>query len=267
MTALTLRLELRRSRMIALWLGVIAVAYSAIIGAMYPIILDNAAAIEDYMKIFPKALMAAFGMTGSLADPGVFFSTYIGTFLWPLIAAIAAIFLATRPVAADVERGWSDLALGTPLGRVRWLVASIAAQVLVLAALAAVTVAGVVVVGLVVGAAFDVGRFAAAAVILWLFASAVAGIASVVGAVTLSRGIAAGITAAILIAMYLANVVAQLQPDIAWLADVGFFKYLATTELVDAGTVPWASVAVFVVTAIVGWAASLAVFARRDLLA
>lgn len=56
--------------------------------------------------------MAAFGMTGSLADPGIFLRTYIGSFLWPVVAAIGAIVLATRPAAADAERGWSDLPWG-----------------------------------------------------------------------------------------------------------------------------------------------------------
>jgi hypothetical protein len=67
--------------------------------------------------------------------------------------------------------------------------------------------------------------------------------------------------------MYLMNVVAQVQPDLAWLADFGAFKYLAVTELVDEAIVPWASIAVFTVVAVVGWVASIAVFRRRDLLA
>ena len=267
MTALTFSLELRRSRMIALWLTVIVVAYAAIIGAMYPIILDNAAAIEDYMKIFPKELMAAFGMSGSLADPGVFFSTYIGSFLWPVVAAMAGIVLATRPVAADVERGWADLALGTPLNRGRYLWASILAQSVVLAFLALATVGGVLVAGIVVGAGFDPGRFLAAGVILWLFGCAIAGVTSLVGALTLNRGIAAGVAAGLLIAMYLLNIVAQVQVDLAWLASFGAFKYLATTDLIDVGVVPWSSVALFAIVAIGGWAASMVVFARRDLLA
>lgn len=267
MTALTFRLEIRRSRMIAFWLVVIGVAYSGIIGAMYPIILDNAAAIEDYMEIFPKELMAAFGMSGSLADPGVFFSTYVGSFLWPVLAAMGAILLASRPVAADVERGWTELALGTPLTRVRALGAAIIGQALVLAVLSATTVGGVLVAGVLVDAGFDAARFLAAAVILWLFACAIAGATSLVGALTLSRGIAAGAVAGVLIAMYLLNVIAQIQPDLAWLADLGAFKYLTTTELIDDGIVPWASIWVFGVTALAGWAASLVVFARRDLLA
>ena len=109
MTGLTLRLELRRSRTIAVGLAVVVLVYGGMIAALYPILLANTTAIEDYLKLFPKEFMAAFGMTGSLADPGIFFTTYIGSFLWPIVGAIAAIVLATRPTAADAERGWADL--------------------------------------------------------------------------------------------------------------------------------------------------------------
>jgi ABC-2 type transport system permease protein len=266
-SALTFRLELRRSRMLAFWLAVVVLAYGGIVAAMYPILLDNAKAFEDYMKIFPQEFLAAFGMTGSLADPGVFFTTYIGSMLWPVVAAIAAIILATRPVAADVERGWAEVALGTPLTRGRALAAAIASQALVLAVLAVATVAGVLVVGGLVGADFDAGRFLAASAVLWLFGCAVAGVTSLLGALTLSRSIAGGAVAGILILMYLGNVVAQIQVDLAWLADFGAFKYLLITEFVDSGVVPWTSVAVFAAVALGGWGGSLLVFARRDLLA
>ena len=69
-----------------------------------------------------------------------------------------------------------------------------------------------------------------------------------------------------LILMYLMNIVAQVQVDLAWLATFGAFKYLLITELVDTGVVPWTSVAVLVV-ALGGWVGALLVFARRDLLA
>ncbi len=267
MTALTFRLELRRSRMVAFWLAVIVIAYGATIAAMFPILEENSKLLEDYLKILPKEMLAAFGMSGNLTDPGVFFSTYIGSFLWPVIAAIGAIILATRPVAADVERGWSEIVLGTPLTRIRSLAASIGSQATVLAVLALAAPGGVLAGGLVVGAGFEAGPFLASSVVFWLFACAIAGVTSLVGVLTLSRGVAAGVAAGVLLAMYLMNIVAELQGDLAWLGDLGWFRYLTVTELIDTGAVPWASIAVFGVVALIGWIAALVVFARRDLLA
>ncbi len=81
MTMLSFRLELRRSRILAVGLAVVVLVYGGLIAAVYPILLANTAQIQDYMKLFPKELMAAFGMSGSLADPGTFFTTYICSFL------------------------------------------------------------------------------------------------------------------------------------------------------------------------------------------
>ena len=266
MTALSFRLELRRSRVLAVGLAVVVLVYGGLIAALYPILLANTAQIDDYMKLFPKEFMAAFGMTGSLADPGIFFTTYIGSFLWPIVAAIGAIVLATRPTAADAERGWSDLPLGTPLTRSRYLGAAILCQLVVLAALALVAVGGVLAVGTLVGAGFDAARFLAAGVVLWLFACAIAGVTSLVAVITLNRSMAASVVAGILIAMYLLNIVAQVQPDLAWLSDLSAFRYAGVGALIDRGTADWVGIGVFIILAFVGWTASLALFRRRDLL-
>ena len=130
------RLEFRRGRMLVAWVGLISVLYAGIITAFYPTILENAAAFEKMMAIYPKELMAAFGITGSLGAPGTFINSYIFQFLWPLAAAIAAIMLATR-VAADAESGFLDLPLSTRLPRLRYLGATIASQVVSLAVLTA----------------------------------------------------------------------------------------------------------------------------------
>ena len=70
MTGLTLRLELRRSRLVAFWLAVIILAYGGIIAAMFPILEENSKLLEDYLNILPEGMLAAFGMSGNLTDPG-----------------------------------------------------------------------------------------------------------------------------------------------------------------------------------------------------
>ena len=76
--------------------------------------------------------------------------------------------------------------------------------------------------GPLVGAEFDVVRFLAASVIFWLFGCAIAGVTSFVAALTLSRGVAAGVAAGVLLVMYLLNIVAEMQVDLAWLGDLGW---------------------------------------------
>jgi ABC-2 type transport system permease protein len=261
------RLELRRARALVIWLAIIIVAYGATIAMFWPLMRDNAALLDEYMSLFPEGFMAAFGMSGNLADPGVFFNTYMGSWLWPILAAVAAILLATRPVAADLDRGFIELPLSTSLSRVRYLGSAIASQALALGILSFVGVLGFYIAATVAGAPYDLGRMLVVAVLAWALACAVAGVTSILAVMTLSRSVAAGIAVAILLAMYLVNVVAQMQPDLVDLAHLSALYYFQPTPIIDEGVMPVGEVGLFASVAMLGWLASLLAFRRRDLAA
>ncbi len=266
MTAADFRMDLRRSRSLTAWLAILLAAYGGILTLMYPIMVENDALFRQYMETFPQEFLLAFGMTGSLSDPGVFFTTYVSSWLWPIMAAITAILGGTR-VAADLERGFLDLALATPLSRTRHLVTSIVGQAIVIAILAAATVGSIWAGGLLVDVQFDGARFAAAGVLCWLFGCALAGVATLLAVLTLSRGRTAGIVSGLLVAMYLGWVVAQLSTDWAWLLGWSAWGHFDTTTLIDHGTLPAGDLTLFAVVAVAGWVAAVIAFARRDLAA
>ena len=167
----------------------------------------------------------------------------------------------------DLDRGFLDLPLATPLSRARYLAASIAGQALAMAVLAALTVAGVWVTARLVGVDFDPGRFAVAGVLSWLFGCAIAGVTTLLAVVTLSRGRASGIVGGMLVVMYLIFVVVQVSSDWAWLAPLSAWDHFRTTALIDDGILPAGDMALFAVIAIAGWVAALVAFRRRDLAA
>lgn len=267
MTLATFRLELRRDRNLTFWLAVIAFAYAGTMAVFYPIMTDNMEFLEQYLEVFPEEFLIAFGMTGSLADPGVFFTTYVGSYVWPIVAALGGIVLATRPVAADNDRGFLELPLSTPMPRMRYLAVAIAGQIIVLAILAAAMMAGVIVIGAVVDAGLDAGRMAMVVPSAVAFGCAIAAVATLLSVVTLSRGLASGLTAGILLGMYLINVIAQLEPAIGWLANLSTFHYFDTTAIIDDGVIPWTDIAVHSTAAVVAWVLALLLFRRRDLAA
>ena len=261
------RLELRRSRLLAVWLAVVVAGYGAIMGAMYPVLKANDALMSEYMQTFPKEFLAAFGMTGVLSDPGVFFTTYIGSWLWPLIATAAALLLGTRAVAADLDRGFLDLPLATPLSRTGYLTANIVAQVIVMAILAVAVVAGLWLAAAATGTVFDVAGFALAGLLSFVFGCALAGVTTLLSVATLSRGRTSGVIGGVVIAMYAIFVVTQVSRDWAWIAPISAWDHFRTTPLIDNGVVPVFDFALFAVIAIGGWLASVWAFRHRDLAA
>jgi len=261
------QLELRRCRSLALWLTVSLVAYGAIMGVMYPVLKANDKLMTEYMNTFPKGFLAAFGMTGVLSDPGVFYTTYIASWLWPIIAVAAALLLGTRAVAVDLDRGFLDLPLATPLSRARYLGANIVAQAAVMAVLAIAAVLGLWLAAAATGNVFDLGGFALAGLLSFSFGCAIAGPTTLLSVTTLSRGRAAGIVGGVVFAMYAVFVVTQVSRDWAWIAPISAWDHFRTTDLIDHGVIPVGDLLLFAAVALGGWLAAVWAFRRRDLAA
>ena len=261
-----LRLELRRGLMLVVWVAVVSMIYAGIITAFYPTILENAAEFEKMMAIYPKELMAAFGISGSLGDPGTFINSYIFQFLWPLTAGIVAILAATR-MAVDADTGFLDLPLSSRLPRVRYLAATIVAQAIGMAGLTILTMGSIVAVDLFIEPDFDWARLLLAGLHAFNMGMAIAGVTTVLAVVLLDRGRAGGIAAAILIFMYLLNVIAALSPDVKELARLSVFHYFDLKAVVTDGVYPVADSVLFLAFAVGGWLLSLVLFQRRDLAA
>jgi ABC-2 type transport system permease protein len=266
MNPLALRLEIRRSRTLLVWLGIVTAAYAGFITVFYTNVVDNAAAFQDILKLYPKEMMVAFGIEGDFADPGVFLGGYVYNFLWPLVGAIVAIVLATR-VAADADRGFLDVVLSTPIDRTRYLLSSIATQVIGVAVLSLVMVAAILGGDFLIVPNFPTDRVLLSAFHAAAFGVAVAGPATLAAVVLLDRGRAAGILAGILILMYLLNVVGQLAPDFDAVTQLSAFHYFNLKALISDGTYPFVDSIVFAVAGVTGWVLAIVAFRRRDLAA
>ncbi|HEU0236286.1 MAG TPA: hypothetical protein VFR14_07600 [Candidatus Limnocylindrales bacterium] len=266
MSARALLLDLRRSRTLLGWLVVITAAYAGFITVFYTNVAENAEEFEKLLEVYPKELLIAFGIEGNFADPGVFLSGYVFSFLWPLIAAIGAIALATR-IAADVDRGFLDIVLATRLPRVRHLAASIGSQALGIGLLAGTMVGAIVLADLLIEPDFPTARVLAAGVHAFAFGAAIAGPATLFAVVFLDRGRAAGIVAGVLVLMYLLNVVAALAPEVDALATISAFRYFDVRDLIGDGAYPVGDSLLLGGVGAAGWALSLLVFRRRDLAA
>ena len=219
------------------------------------------------MEMFPKEFLAAFGMTGSLADPGIFFTTYVASWLWPIVAAAAALVAGTRTVAADLERGFLDLPLATRISRTRYLATAIGAQAITMATLAASAVLGLWGAAKLVGVDFDIGRFAIAGLLCFALGCAIAGPATLGSVLTLSRGITSAIVGGTLVVMYAMFVVTGISADWAWIGPLTAWNHFPTTKVIDAGYVPVGDLALFGVVAVGCWLGAIGLFRRRDLAA
>ena len=267
MIASVFGMELRRSRTLIGWMAALSVAYAGIMTLMYPRMAESNDALQAYMKVFPKEIISAFGMQNGLSDVGTFFNLYVFSMLWPVVAAIVGILLATRPVAADLDRGFLELPLSARISRRRYLLAAIGTQFVAMLVLTALTLAIIVGLGPLVGYPFDAGRFAVAGVLLLASGCAISGVTTLLAVVTLSRGVAGGLVAGVLVIMYLFNAMARIDTSFDWLSYLSAFRYLDPVDAIDTGAWPVQGLVVFATVAVGSWLASLWTFGRRDLIA
>lgn len=259
-----LRLDLRRARSLLLWLSVIAAAYGGFITVFYTNVVDNAQEFERIFEIYPREILLAFGLEGDFAAPGVFLGGYVYSFVWPIVAGLAGIVLATR-VAGDADRGFLDVTLVTPVRRVAYLTAAIAVQALVLAVLAVALTGSIMVSDLLITPDLPTANIVLATVPTAAFGAAVAGPATFLAVWLLDRGRAAGVAAGLLILMYLVNVVVALAPEVAGVGVVSLFHYFDIRSLIDTGTFPVADTLVLGLIGLGGWVAAVTLFRGRDL--
>ncbi len=253
--------------MLVLWVGLVAILYAGGITLFYPTILENAAEYEKLLEIYPKELMAAFGIEGSLGDPGTFLNSYVFQFLWPLVAAIAAILAGDArrsrrgervpgpaaldpPAAAALPDGGDRRSGGGAHGAhghddrrdLRWSTCS----------------------------SSRTSRPTASslpACTRCCSALAIAGVTTFLAVVFLDRGKAGGLAAAILIVMYLLNIIAAISPDMADLGRLSAFRYFDLKPLIDTGAYPVGDSLLYLAFALGGWLLALWAFRRRDLAA
>ena len=260
------RLELRRIRTLSVWLAVITALYAGFITLFYANVAANAEEFERLLEIYPRELMVAFGLEEGFGEPGVFLHGYVFTFLWPLIAALASIVPATR-VAADADRGFLDVVLAAPIDRVRYLLGSIATQLVALAVLAAVMVAAILLADLFIEPNLPTGNVALAGLHALAFGAAIGGPATLLAVLFLDRGRAAAIVGGAVLLMYLINVITALAPDYEALGALSYFRYFDLRDLLGDGVYPVADSLLFAGIAVATWLLALLAFRRRDLAA
>ena len=100
---------------------------------------------------------------------------------------------------------------------------------------------------------------------LLLFGLATAAIAAVVATVLLEPGRTYGVSALIVVAMYVFYLVAEVVEPLGWLGYVSLFRYWRPLEQFATGEFAWTEAVVLAATAVVATGLAVVLFRRRDI--
>ena len=264
------RHSLRSRRRATMWFAVGMLLYAFLVMGLWPSYseFDLTELYETLPEPLVKALVGdAFDRLGG-AQSG--FYQYLGSQLttWlPLVLAYFGIWLGAGAIVREYDRHTRDVLLAQPLQRARFLLARFAAV-----GLSALPVVAVSAAGLGLGIALwgqDVELGAAPIVFmhiqLWLFTLATAGIGLLLGVLLLEPSRAYGLGAAVIVVMYVLNVVGSIASDAQWLGQLSLFGHWRPMDQLIDGMFGWREALVLGGVATVSAGAATALFRRRDI--
>ncbi|MCC5949684.1 MAG: ABC transporter permease subunit [Nitriliruptoraceae bacterium] len=250
----------QQRRSTVLWAVAVA-AVSGIYASFYD--LMDMGELEAIVGGMPEGLVAALGYD-QLGSAAGYLESTIYALLGVVLLVVFAVSNGARLLAGIEEDGVLELEVSSATGRRQVVVEralALVVQVTVLVAVLSAVVASIVA---VVDAEVAGTGLVAAGLGLWLFAVAIGSIALAAGAATGRRVVALGIGTGVAVVSYLADALAAIWEDGAWLEAVNPYSwYLAGSPLAEGIDVAgFTGLAVLIVVALT---VAVASFERRDL--
>ncbi len=270
MTLSLVRHTLRSRRRATMWFAVGMFLYTLLVMGLWPSSseIDFAAYLED----MPDALKAAF-LGGSFDEATVAqssFYQYVGSQLtaWmPLVLAYFGVWVGAGIIAREYDRHTLDVLLAQPIGRVHYALARVAGV-----AIAALPVVVLSAAGLLIGVAswgeagtIRTGDTVLVHVQLLLLTYATVGIGVMFAGILLEPGRTYGVSALVIVGMFVLSVVARVVEPLAWLGNASLFHHWQPLDQFVTGQFDWTAAVIMAGIAVGTTAIGVAVFRWRDL--
>lgn len=132
------RHTLSRSRGQILGWGIALAAYGAYLISFYDTLMEQQEVVKQLLEQYPPELMAFFGGTSDFFTPAGYLNSYFFSYM-SLIIGIYALLAGSGLLASDEENGTLDLILAHPISRMALFMGRLAAFLLILVLILAIT--------------------------------------------------------------------------------------------------------------------------------
>ncbi|MBV8196473.1 MAG: ABC transporter permease subunit [Candidatus Dormibacteraeota bacterium] len=234
--------------------------------AFYPSIHNSGTNIQQLLNTLPAGLRDAFlGAGVDYNTPSGYIGTELFAVILPVILVALAIVNGSRALAGEEGNGTLDLVLSAPLRRSRLVVEKAVSVSLPLLALGAAVWVMVIAVGPAFGITVSPGGLAVAILANVLMALGFGLLAMLVAGATGSRGLGAGVAAALAVLLYVINALGSAVLSVQGVTSaVSPFHWRGGPGVLVTG-VDWQGMAALIVAPLVLLALSVVAFDRRDL--
>jgi ABC-2 type transport system permease protein len=230
--------------------------------SVWPSVRDEYAKLVQY---YPKGLLAFFGIDkAGLATAAGYLQAELFSFMVPLAFIAYMIAGASAAIAGESEHGTLELLLAQPVSRRRVVSEKFVGLCTALAVIAGGFAAVVIVFTRVFELHVAIANIAAATLLAYLLAALFGAVALLAGCATGHRALAAGLASGVAAAGYLLTSLGALVEGVKQVRPASPFWWYSGHDPLRHGIEPLHLV-LLVATALVCFAAALAVFERRDI--
>jgi len=256
----------KKVSLIAYVLGAIATVEMYI--ALFPAIRDQAEQLNQMMAAFPKGFMEAFGFNGSEAlfsRVESYMSTEYFSFFWPIMAVTMVIAFANLMIVTEVERGTIELTLAQPVSRLKLFFSRYLAGAFYFLVFDLASIFVMIPIAKLNHVAYQAENYFTITGISLLFGLSIFSIAAFFSALFSEKGKATAMSTALLLGMYVLNIVATLKDSVKNIRYASLFYYFNPSTVFANNEVIQYSVPVFIGVIVIFTAAAAWWFNRRDI--
>ena len=233
--------------------------------SVYPSVKKSAPQLSKYVESMPEAMKAMVGLEkGDYTSPAGYLNTELFSMILPVVFAAFAMGAGSKAVAGEEDRRTLDMLLSTPIPRKSVVVQKFAAMVLDIGILVIALFLGLWLGGLTVSFDIGAGFLLAACVNCGLLGLVMGCTALLIGSWRGGRGLALGITSALLVGLFLLRSLAEVLDGLRPFQKLSPFYWYSRGDVLRNG-LDLADAAVLLGASLILALLALAAFEGRDL--
>ena len=245
-----------------------AIAFLEMYVVLFPVVHERSGQFDQVLKTFPPEIFKAMNIDPSslsFASLQSYLSSEYMSFLWPILAIIFAVSLANYIIVGEVDKGTIETLASLPASRRRVFIERYLAGILMLAVFCFATLFSAIPLAILHSTDYVLANYFTTAVGSFLFIWAVFSLATLFSAIFSEKGKASMASGAVLILMYVLNIIANLNHDLQDLRYFSAFNYFRGSDLIANNIYPEYAFVALGGFAIVATIVALGWFEKRDL--
>lgn len=255
----------KRMSLVAYTVGAIATVEMYI--ALFPAIQQQAEQLNKLLAAYPKGFMEAFGFNGTEAlfsRLESYMSTEYFSFFWPIMVITMMIGFANMMVVTEIEKGTIELSLAQPVSRLKLFFTRYLSGAFYFLVFDLVSIFAIIPVAILNKVDYRLESYFTVTGVSLLFGLSIFSIAVLFSAIFSEKGKAMGASAALLMLMYVLNIVSTLKDALRDVRYFSIFYYFNPATVFGNNEVIKYSVPVFIGIIVIFTAAAAFWFNRRD---